>query len=207
MEIRNESKNWNTIATGYADFVGPIFSNFINQFSYRLNLSSEMKVLDLACGPGTASLQIYDQVHSIEGLDFSQDMISIFNNKIKQEDIRNITTHVGDGQDLSRFPDNSFDLVISLFGLIFFEDRQTSLKEIQRVLKPNGKILITSWPPATASTFMTTMFAAIQSTGCLEEPKEKPPEDKGTPDPEVFSNELRTAGFSPKKESIEMIIV
>ncbi len=205
MEILNDPKHWNTVSTGYADFIQPIFEGFFSKHIDRLALRPDMRVLDLACGPGTVSLQIFDQVNRIDGLDFSKDMIDVLEESIKQRDIKNIQPHLGDGQDLSRFDDNSFDLVISLFGLIFFPDRAKALAEVKRVLKPEGRAFITSWPPMAESSFMTTLGDAIQSTGCLPKKDENPQQDTGTPDPEVFMSEFREANFlNIKKESAKI---
>jgi len=202
MDFLFDSKHWDAVSEGYKDFVGPIFENFMGGYANRLELSPSIKVLDLACGPGTASFKIHDRVGEIHGLDFSEKMISVFNDKISKRKINNVKTHVGDGQDLSRFPDGSFDVVISLFGLIFFPDRVSSLKEIRRVLKPKGRLLITSWQPMMQSSFMSCLSNAINATGCVPSPKEPRAIDVGTPDPEVFVAEFLEAGFKkPTKEA------
>lgn len=207
IEDLNNANHWDAVAVGYANFVGPIFEEFIDRFADRLGLERDTKILDLACGPGTASIRIHERVASVEGLDFSAKMISTFNQTIEEKGITNINTHIGDGQDLSRFSDDSFDVAISLFGLIFFPDRLQALKEVRRVLKPNGRVLITGWPPMADSSFMTTLFDAIQSTGCMSDPKDPGLEDVGTPDPTVFVSEFRAAGFKTPQQEIGIMDV
>ena len=209
MNIENESKTWNEVSGGYVDFIRPIFERAVEQHKTHLELKPEMRVLDLACGPGTASLQLFEDVRLIDGLDFSQEMIRLFDREIEERNIQNIKTHIGDGQNLSRFEDNTFDRVISLFGLIFFQDRVKALKEIHRALKPEGKVLITSWPPMNESSFMTTFLNAVQETGCM--PQDEPSEsstsnsDLGIPDPEIFCGEFEQAEFTLiKKEKISL---
>ena len=185
MEVWEKPENWNGVAEGYDDFIQPLFTSFFKEQMDKFELSSEMNVLDLACGPGTVSLQIQDRVARVESLDFSQEMVNLLKEKIEEQSLKNISTRVGNGEDLSVFSNESFDRVFSLFGLIFFPNRIKALKEVKRVLTSEGKAFLTSWPPMRESSFMTTLFQAMEKTELMPVREPLLP-DVGTPDPEVF---------------------
>jgi demethylmenaquinone methyltransferase/2-methoxy-6-polyprenyl-1,4-benzoquinol methylase len=100
-----------------------------------LSLSNKT-VLDLACGTGEISHLIENKTKMTVGLDYSLSMLKVAKEKNKK------TIFVqGDALNLP-FKDNSFDLVTVSLGLRHFDDLEKSLKEIKRVLKPEGKVRI-----------------------------------------------------------------
>ena len=105
--------------------------------------------------------------------------------------LSNVEVHQADGQALP-FPDESFDLAVSMFGLMFFPDRTKGFSELCRVLRPGGQALVSSWAPASRSPLMQTVMAAFQSDDAT--PGEPPP--SGLEDPLVFEREMQAAGLS-----------
>ena len=112
-----------------------------------LNLVSKKSkyhnVLDIGCGPGTISedlLQISDHVWSI---DISGDMINIANERFKETQFQDrVHFGVGNAEDL-RFSDEYFDAIVCIGVLRYLNSWEKGLKEIYRVLKPNGVIVTT----------------------------------------------------------------
>ncbi|EGC36691.1 hypothetical protein DICPUDRAFT_150801 [Dictyostelium purpureum] len=128
---------------------------FTSQFSVEaLKLTAgdqpkpdNFKILDVATGTGTLSLfasSIFKNADIIAS-DFSPNMISILDQIIKEDGITNIKTKVEDGMNMKDYNNDTFDYCYSMFGLIYFPDRVKGLKEMHRVLKPNGKVAIGSW--------------------------------------------------------------
>jgi SAM-dependent methyltransferase len=105
--------------------------------------------------------------------------------------VANVEVHQTDGQALP-FPDGSFDLAVSMFGLMFFPDRAKGFSELRRVLRPGGQALVSSWAPASRSPLMRTMMAAFRPDDTATD--EPPP--SGLEDPLVFEREMRAAGFA-----------
>lgn len=104
----------------------------------------QLKCLDLACGTGDVSLTLAQSplVHTIEGLDLSQGMIDHGREKIIKKGVNDrVALNIGDGVSVPR-PDESVDVVTLTFGIRNFNDPQTSLHNIYRVLKPQGRALI-----------------------------------------------------------------
>src|SRR5690606_38246203 len=86
-----------------------------------------------------------------------------------------------------------FDLGVSMFGILFFPDRRRGFRELFRVLRPGGQVLVSSWAPIARSSAMQLLFAALRAA----DPNVRPPEADPTSleNPEVFERELREAGF------------
>ncbi|MFT8871131.1 MAG: demethylmenaquinone methyltransferase [Sporolactobacillus sp.] len=108
-----------------------------------VNAQSGQSALDVCCGTGDWALSLAHAVgpsgHVI-GLDFSENMLKVAAVKIKKAKATNIEFVHGDAMQLP-FVDNSFDRVTIGFGLRNVPDYLTVLKEMRRVLKPNGRIV------------------------------------------------------------------
>lgn len=105
-----------------------------------MGVPSGAKALDVCCGTGDWSISLSRAVGingNVTGLDFSQNMLDVAKQKVKNEGLHNITLDHGDAMNMP-YPDNSFDYVTIGFGLRNVPDYLTVLKEMNRVLKPGG---------------------------------------------------------------------
>ena len=103
-----------------------------------------VQVLDLACGTGDFSIAIAKGLTGghVTGVDLSEGMLAVMREKVDKAGLGGmISIEEGDGENL-RFPDNTFDRVTIAFGIRNFEDRPKGLKEMLRVLKPGGRLVI-----------------------------------------------------------------
>lgn len=101
-----------------------------------------MDILDLCCGTADWSLLLaskFERAHVI-GLDFSSEMLKIGQKKINESGLDNVQLKQGDAMKLA-YPDNTFDVITIGFGLRNVPDANQVLKEIFRILKPNGQLL------------------------------------------------------------------
>lgn len=191
---------WDMVAEGYAQTTKELFRPYAEAAIHMAKLNTDSHILDVACGPGTLSLLAKNQVKSIDAIDFSESMVSIFEDSIKQQGIEHIKTHCGDAQVLP-YADNIYDAAFSMFGLMFFPDRAKGYSEIYRTLKPGGRVIISSWAPVAQSSAMQTMFGAVRAM------KPEIPEPQTVIDslenPEFFKHELEKAGF--KNCSVEVV--
>ena len=97
------------------------------------------RLLDVACGTGAlacAALERVGDQGQVVGLDPNPDMLSVARRKSTKIDWRE-----GRAESLP-FPDESFDAVVSQFGLMFFADRPAALREMMRVLRPGGRLAV-----------------------------------------------------------------
>lgn len=183
---------WNLVADGYAETTMLVFEQFADEAIAACNLKPGATVLDVACGPGTLGLKAAQTSGKVHGIDFSEAMLAVFNNKIAAAGLRNVELHCGDAQALP-YADETFDAAFSLFGLMFFPDRKRGFAEIYRTLKPGGSVAITSWAPVDQSPAMMTMFGALRAI----KPELPQPQRSVTTleNPEVFQREMEAAGF------------
>lgn len=183
---------WDTVAAGYADTTMQLFRGYAEKALELANITPQCKVLDVACGPGTLTLLAAQHADKVAAIDFSSAMVAILNNTIDTHTIDNIAVEYGDAQQLP-FKDASFDAAFSMFGLMFFPDRQRGYSEIHRSLKPGGKVIISSWAPVADSPAMQVMFGAIKA---MKPELAEPQNDiESLENPEFFKRELLAAGF------------
>lgn len=115
----------------------------------RLFLQPGMKVLDVACGTGASAFPAAKQVGdtgSVTAVDLAENLLASGRTKAIQLNINNIQFQFGDMTALP-YPDESFDAVVCVFGIFFVPDMQALLKELWRMVKPNGKLAVTTWGP------------------------------------------------------------
>ncbi len=140
MEKRKDNKSfWNRYAKLY-DFEIHKFNSSAYSEMYRLIsrvLTKEMRVLEIATGTGLIAINIADSVQSVEATDFSPKMIETAMRKSAPDNVR---FSVEDASALS-FPDQTFDAVIISNALHIMPDPELVLKNIRRVLKPNGILI------------------------------------------------------------------
>ncbi|KAN0040362.1 hypothetical protein ACTA71_012252 [Dictyostelium dimigraforme] len=151
------AEGWDNIAEVFSNFIATPSSGFTTLFAIdAINLSipkerkeQEMKILDIACGTGPLSITGSEILKNSKfiSIDFSPKMIEIFNRIIKENHLKNIETHLMDGQNLVSIENDSIDYTFSIFGLIFFPNLLKGMKEMYRVLKPNNqsRTAIASW--------------------------------------------------------------
>lgn len=183
---------WDMVAEGYSEITMKYFGGFVESAIGLLDLRGDHDIVDIACGPGTLALAAADRVASVKALDFSQNMISILQGTLSDRGVTNVETFHGDGQNLP-FADGSFDAAISMFGLMFFPNRDKGYGEIFRTLKPGGQMCVSSWAPVDDSPLMQVLFGALRA---MNPDMPAPKTDMNSlENPEFFDAELTRAGF------------
>ena len=102
------------------------------------------QVLDVACGTGDSTIVIARRLHGgqVTGADISEEMLRIARTKASKEAVGNTISFIHADCEALPFKDNSFDRVTCFFGIRNFEDREKGLREMLRVLRPGGKLVI-----------------------------------------------------------------
>ncbi len=110
-----------------------------------VNAEKAQSILDIACGTGDFSLAIAGRMHPgsrVTGLDLSEGMLAVMRDKVAKAGLEGrISCEQGDSEAM-RFADASFDVVTIAFGIRNFAHREAALREILRVLKPGGRLVI-----------------------------------------------------------------
>jgi ubiquinone/menaquinone biosynthesis C-methylase UbiE len=151
---------WDLVSSAYSEEVVPIFEEFAREALRIVAPPPGARVVDVACGPGTLSVLAARSSCIVDALDFSPQMIEQLRPRIGTLPI---TARIGDGQDLP-FGDASFDAGFSMFGLMFFPDRAKGFAELRRVVRPGGKVLVSSWPSMDGFPVFAAMMGAIRET-------------------------------------------
>jgi ubiquinone/menaquinone biosynthesis C-methylase UbiE len=165
-----------------------------------------MKVLDLASGTGEPAITIASRIGpsgQVTALDLSAELLEIAADRARQRSLTNISIQHADAHHLP-FPDASFDLVTSRFGVMFFEDGVRALCEARRVLKPGARACFLAWGPFRQPYWQSTMGVVVKHVG-------GPALAPGGPDPFKFSqpgslsSALRQAGFREVEEQTKEV--
>jgi SAM-dependent methyltransferase len=114
-------------------------------------------VLDLACGTGNAALFAARAGALVTGLDRARRLTTVGRRRASDEHL-DIAFVTGDVEQLP-FGPNSFDVVVSVFGVIFAADHGQALSELLRVLRPDGRAFVSTWQPGGAIDATTSIFA------------------------------------------------
>ena len=112
-----------------------------------LGIKKGMNVLDLGCGDGTTAIPSAKLGAKVLGVDIAQNLVEAGNRRAKSENLSNISFQEGDATDLKELKDKSFDCVVSIFGAMFAPKPFDVAKELVRVTKPGGKIVMGNWIP------------------------------------------------------------
>ena len=115
--------------------------------SPRLGITPGMKVLDLGCGDGTTALPAARLGADVLGVDIARNLVEAGNRRAKEEGLTNCRFQEGDATNLSDLADHSFDLAISIFGAMFAPRPFDVARELVRVVRPGGRIVMGNWIP------------------------------------------------------------
>ena len=113
----------------------------------RLGITPGLRVLDLACGDGTTALPEARLGADVLGVDIATNLVAAGNQRAEHEGLANCRFQEGDASDLDDLAEDSFDLVVSIFGAMFAPRPFDVAKEMVRVTRPGGRIVMGNWIP------------------------------------------------------------
>jgi ubiquinone/menaquinone biosynthesis C-methylase UbiE len=113
----------------------------------RIGVTRGQRVLDLGCGDGTTAIPSAKRGADVLGVDIARNLVEAGNRRARQQGLDNIRFQEGDASDLRDLADQQFDLVVSVFGAMFAPNPQQVAREIVRVARPGGRIVMGNWIP------------------------------------------------------------
>jgi SAM-dependent methyltransferase len=138
---------WDLVASGYTAEALPYFEKFSREALRLADLPAGARIVDVAAGPGTLSLLAAAAGARVSAIDFSPQMADAFRARAVAAGLAEaIDLRVGDGQALP-FESAAYDGAFSMFGLMFFPDRQAGFREMRRVLRQGRRAIVSSWVP------------------------------------------------------------
>ena len=112
-----------------------------------LAITSGLDVLDLGCGDGTTALPAASLGANVLGVDIASNLVAAGNARAQRLGLANCRFQEGDATDLRDLEDDRFDLVVSIFGAMFAPKPFDVAKEVVRVTRPGGRIVMGNWIP------------------------------------------------------------
>jgi SAM-dependent methyltransferase len=112
-----------------------------------LGITRALKVLDLGCGDGTTAIPEAKLGADVLGVDISRPLVEAGNRRIEELGLKNCRFQHGDACALTGLGDRTFDLVVSIFGAMFAPKPTDVAREMVRVTKPGGRIVMGNWIP------------------------------------------------------------
>jgi ubiquinone/menaquinone biosynthesis C-methylase UbiE len=112
-----------------------------------LGIEPSLRILDLGCGDGTTAVPLARLGAEVVGIDIASNLVEAGNRRAKEAGLGNLKFQEGDASNLEGVPDDSFDLTLSVFGAMFAPKPFDVAKEMVRVTKPGGRIVMGNWIP------------------------------------------------------------
>jgi len=146
----NQPDTWTDAVASYEAFAEPQTRQFAR---VALNLAGGVqwgeRILDVAAGTGALTLEAAADGACVLGTDFSAGMVQRLSARLTEGgfDLLGCRARVMDGQALD-LPDGDFDAAFSIFGVMLFPDWERGLRELHRVVRPGGRVIMATWARA-----------------------------------------------------------
>ena len=112
-----------------------------------IGVTPPLRVLDLGCGDGTTAIPLARLGAEVVGIDIARNLVEAGNRRAAEAGLTRLKFQEGDACNLEGVADSSFDLVVSIFGAMFAPKPFDVAKEMVRVTKPGGRIVMGNWIP------------------------------------------------------------
>lgn len=187
---------WDKVAPGYDEFVTPTYFHLGMEALRRAGLRPGMRLLDVASGSGAVSLAAARLGADVTAIDISPVMVERLKLRARREGL-SLEAHVMDGQALD-LEAGSFDMVASEFGVMLFPDLPRGLREMTRVAKPGGRVVVVAFGSPLKIEFFGFFIRAVQAAipGFTGPPMDPLPLPFQVQDPEKLRSEMAGAGLT-----------
>lgn len=149
------------------------------------------RVLDIGCGCGATTIAAAVITGEATGLDLSGPMLEVARRRAGDAPV----TFVKDDAQTYEFTPASFDVVISRFGSMFFDDPVTAFANIGRAVEPGGRMCLATWQPLAANEWLTAPNDALLRYGSLPVDDANEPGMFAQSDPDIVDRVLAAAGW------------
>jgi len=139
-------QGWSDGAAGYESSFAPLTDLYTSDAIRLLDLKRGDRFLDVCAGTGALALPAARHGAEVTAVDFAAGMVALLRERMNSADLTARVEEM-DGQALD-LPDAYFDAAASMFGLIFFPDLGAGMRELARVTRPGGRVLVAAWDRA-----------------------------------------------------------
>lgn len=186
---------WDALAAGYDRFVAPQEVDLAGEALRLAGLEAGERFLDVAAGTGGLSLPAARLGAHVTATDWSPAMIERFEARVREEGL-DAQGRVMDCHALD-LPDDSFDVTGSQFGVMLVPDQARALREMVRVTRPGGRVLLIAYRHPAELEFLQFFVAAMKAVapGFEGLPDDPPPLEFQVADPAILRQRLSDAGL------------
>ncbi|MEO6040576.1 MAG: class I SAM-dependent methyltransferase [Croceibacterium sp.] len=175
----------------YAEQVGlPLFAAALD----AARVTKGTRLLDAGCGAGLLALLGRLRGAEVTAIDAAPGMVEVARRRLPGADVR-----VGDLESLP-FDDASFDAVIGVNSIFYAADMATAMREIARVVRPGGLVVLTAWGPPEKCEFLTAIMPNLGPLMPPPPPGAPPPHPGALSEPGALAAVLQASGLRPKEE-------
>jgi len=160
----NAAATYNSAADFYDDPANSFWDRFGRTTIERLRPQLGVRILDVCCGSGASAIPAAEKVGPkgfILGIDLAENLLERARMKARDRGLQNVEFRVGDMLDL-RLPKSEFDAVVCVFGIFFVPDMSAAVRALWHVVRPGGKLAITTWGPRFFEPASTAFWNAIR---------------------------------------------
>lgn len=190
-------ESWDAIADGYDRYVAPQEVALANEALDLVDLTAGDLFLDIAAGTGGLSLPAARLGAKVLATDWSPAMIERFEARVRAEGLTDAEGRVMDCHSLE-LEEDTFDVTGSQFGVMLVPEQPLALREMVRVTKPGGRVLVIAYGPPSEIEFLQFAIGALQAVvpDFAGLPDDPPPLEFQVSDPEVLRGRLIDAGLN-----------
>ena len=159
------SATYNTAADFYDDPANSFWNRFGRRTIERLRPHRGARILDVCCGSGASAIPAAEEVGPdgfVLGVDLAENLVELARGKASRRGLRNVEFRVGDMLVL-QLPEERFDAVVCVFGIFFVPDMPAGVRTLWRLVRPGGKLAITTWGPRFFEPATTAFWEAVRT--------------------------------------------
>ena len=187
---------WSATAADYHAFSGNVTLPFAEDAARLVTIGPGTRVIDVAAGSGNFSFAAARQGANVLATDFAPGMLELLRAEARKNSLQDrVETVVMDGQNLD-VPDESFDVAASIFGVLFFPDQDRGLRELQRVLVPGGRAVVSTWAAPPRGEMSAILGNALSKAMPKAPAPTGPPPWASLGEATAFRQRMLDAGFS-----------
>ena len=158
------ASTYDAAADFYDDAANTFWDRFGRRTVERLALAPGAHVLDVCCGTGASAIpaaQAVGPAGTVLGVDLAQRLLDIARRKASRCGLHNVRFQFGDLLHLG-LPAARFDAVVCVFGIFFVPDMAAAIRELWRVVRPGGRLAVTTWGPHFFEPASTAFWNAVR---------------------------------------------
>ncbi|MGD8348532.1 MAG: methyltransferase domain-containing protein [Gammaproteobacteria bacterium] len=191
-----EHEGWESVCAGYEAHFGRLTRQSSEPLLDATAVAGDTRLLDVCCGPGMISAAAAARGAHAVGLDFSAATVELAAARVPGVEFRQ-----GDAGNLP-FEDGEFDAAVCGFGIIHLPDPHRGLREMQRVVRPGGRIGVSVWVAPQEGNGFGLMYGAIKAHADMQVPLPEGPDFFQFSEPEKLDRALTETGFTGARSTI-----